>query len=45
MQNNYEKLKDKDFIQWLEKNKIEYKNKDKEYLSALYSEFAIERGL
>lgn len=45
MKSNYEKLDDEDFIQWLEKNKIEYKNKDKEYLSALYSEFAIEKGL
>lgn len=45
MKSNYEKLDDEDFIQWLEENKIEYKNKDKEYLSALYSEFAIEKGL
>lgn len=45
MKSNYEKLNDEDFIQWLKKNHIDYEGKDKEYLSALYSEFAIEKGL
>lgn len=35
-------LKDDDFKNWLEENEIIYKEKDEEYIAALYSEFLIE---
>jgi hypothetical protein len=35
-------LEDENFIKWLEKNNIDYKDKDKDYISALYSEYIIE---
>jgi hypothetical protein len=37
-----EYLKDKYFKEWLEKNEIIYKNKDNDYIKALYSEYIIE---
>lgn len=35
-------LDDKDFIKWLDKYKIDYKSKSKDYLLALYGEYTIE---
>lgn len=37
-----EYLKDRDFKEWLEKNEIIYKDKDNDYIKALYSEYLIE---
>jgi phage antirepressor YoqD-like protein len=37
-----EKLKNKDFLDWLKQNKIIYNEADNNLMVALYSEFVIE---